>query len=175
MKLSHSPPAAALAAALVVSACSEARNPAAHRRTFSVTAASAITYSGRATVVQAGVLGQQINLGDTGPLPPEGGAQEKSLLDATVPGLLSVVVLHASTVGEGNHSRSEASVAQLSLAAGGNTISAGFLMARAEARGTDRGATSSGSSEIAELPINNASIVVSGAPNQTILRPNGQE
>ncbi len=98
----------------------------------------------------------------------------KSLVDARVPGLLSVEVLHASTVGEGNHSRSEASVAQLSLAAGGNTISAGFLMARAEARCTDAGASTSGSSEIAELTINNASIVVSGQPNQTILLPNGQ-
>src|SRR3989449_4310768 len=173
MKLSHSPPAAALAAALVVSACSDARNPAAPRPAFSATAASAITYSGRATVVQAGVLGQQINLGDTGPLPPEGGAQEKSLLDATVPGLLSVVVLHASTVGEGNHSRSEASVAQLDRAAGGNTISAGFLMARAEARCTDGGATTSGSSELAELTINNASAVVSGQPNQPIFLPTG--
>jgi len=174
MKLSHSPPVAALAAALLVSACSDARHPAAPRPAFLATAASATTYSGRATVVQAGVLGQQINLGDTGPLPPEGGAQEKSLLDATVPELLSVEILHASTVGEGNHSRSEASVAQLSVAAGGNTISAGFLMARAEARCTDGGATTSGSSEIAELTINNASIVVSGEPNQTILLPNGQ-
>src|SRR3989454_87003 len=174
MKLSHSPPVAALAAALLVSACSDARNPAAPRPAFLATAASATTYSGRATVVQAGGLGQQINLGGTGPLPPEGGAQEKSLLDATVPELLSVEILHASTVGEGNHSRSEASVAQLSVAAGGNTISAGFLMARAEARCTDGGATTSGSSEIAELTINNASIVVSGEPNQTILLPNGQ-
>src|SRR2546425_5837528 len=174
MKLSHSPPVAALAAALLVSACSDARNPAAPRPAFLATAASATTYSGRATVVQAGVLGQQINLGDTGPLPPEGGAQEKSLLDATVPELLSVEILHASTVGEGNHSRSEASVAQLALGAGGNTISAGFLMARAEARCTDGGATTTGSSEIAELTINNASIVVSGEPNQTILLPNGQ-
>ena len=175
MKLFHSPPVAALAAALLVSACSDAQNLAAPRPAFSATSASAITYSGRATVVQAALpLLAPITIVDAGPLPPEGGAQEKSLVDARVPGLLSVEVLHASTVGEGNHSRSEASVAQLSLAAGGNTISAGFLMARAEARCTDAGATTSGSSEIAELTINNASIVVSGQPNQTILLPNGQ-
>jgi hypothetical protein len=175
MKLFHSPPGAALVAALLVSACSDAQNLAAPRPAFSATSASAITYSGRATVVQAALpLLAPITIVDAGPLPPEGGAQEKSLVDATVPGLLSVEVLHASTVGEGNHSRSEASVAQLSLAAGGNTISAGFLMARAEARCTDAGATTSGSSEIAELTINNASIVVSGQPNQTILLPNGQ-
>jgi hypothetical protein len=91
-----------------------------------------------------------------------------------VPGLLSVAVLHASTVGAGNHSRSEASVARLSLTAGGNTISAGFLMARAEARCTDGGATTIGSSEIAELTINNESVVISGQPNQTIFLPTGR-
>jgi hypothetical protein len=175
MKISHSPPVAALAAALFVGACSDARNPAAPRLAFLATSSSAITYSGRATVLRAAVLGlQPITLVDAGPLPPDGGADDKSLLDATVPGLLSVVILHASTVGEGNHSRSEASVAQLSLAAGGNTISAGFLMARAEARCTGGGATTSGSSEIAELTINNQSIVVSGQPNQTVPLLNGQ-
>jgi len=174
MQILHSPPVAALAAALFVGACSDARNPAAPRPVFTATSASAATYSGRATVVQATVLGlQPIILVDAGPLPPEGGADEKSLLDATVPGLLSVAVLHASTVGEGNHSRSEASVAQLFLAAGGNTISAGFLMARAEARCTNGGATTSGRSEIADLKINDQSVVISGQPNQTISLPNG--
>jgi len=175
MKLSHSPPVAALAAALLVGACSEARNPGAPRPAFLSTSPSAVTYSGRATVVQATLLGlQPITLIDAGPLPPEGGADEKSLVDATVPGLLTVEVLHASTVAEGNHSRSEASVARLSLTTGGNTISAGFLMARAEARCTTGGATTSGSSEIADLTINNQSVVISGQPNQTISLPNGQ-
>ena len=175
MKLSHSPPAAALAAALVVSACSDARNPAAPRPAFLATAASATTYSGRATVVQAGVLNlDPILIADAGPLPPEGGADEQSLVDATVPTLLSVEVLHASTVGTGNHSRSEASVASLSLTAGGYAISAGFLMARAEARCSGGEATTSGSSEIADLKINDQSIAISGEPNQTISLPNGR-
>jgi len=174
MKLSHSPPVAALAAALLVSACSDARNPAAPRPAFLATAASATTYSGRATVVQAALpLLAPITIVDAGPLPPEGGADEQSLVDATVPGLLSVEVLHASTVGEGNHSRSEASVAQIALSAGGNTISAGFLMARAEARCSGGEATTSGSSEIADLTINNQSVVISGQPNQTIFLPAG--
>jgi hypothetical protein len=175
MKVSHSPSVVVLVAALLVCACSDARNPAAPRPAFLATSSSSVTYSGRATVLQATVLGlQPITLVDAGPLPPEGGAQEQSLLDATVPGLLSVEVLHASTVGEGNRSRSEASVAALSLAAGGNTVSAGFLMARAQAQCTDAGATTSGSSEIAELTINNQSVVISGQPNQTIALPNGQ-
>jgi hypothetical protein len=175
MKIPQSPPVAALAAALLVGACSDARNPAAPRPAFLATAASATTYSGRATVVQAAVLNlEPILIVDAGPLPPEGGADEQSLVDATVPGLLGVEVLHASTVGEGNHSRSEASVAQLALSAGGNTVSAGFLMARAEARCSGGEATTSGSSEIADLTINNQSIVISGEPNQTIFLPTGR-
>src|SRR5256885_7446550 len=47
-------------------------------------------------------------------------------------------------------------------------------MAQAEARCTGGGATTSGSSEIAELTINNQTIVVSGQPNQTIPLLNGQ-
>ena len=118
MKLSHSPLVAAVTAALLVGACRDARNPAAPRPAFLATAASATTYSGRATVVRAGVLNlDPILITDAGPLPPEGGADEQSLVDATVPSLLSVEVLHASTVGTGNHSRSEASVAQLALSA----------------------------------------------------------
>jgi hypothetical protein len=69
------------------------------------------TFSGQATVVQANVLGfQPIALGDTGPLPPQGGSQDASLLSASVPGLLSVQVVHAATVAMGNASRAEASV-----------------------------------------------------------------
>ena len=48
-------------------------------------------------------------------------------------GLLAAEVLHASTVGQGNASRSEASVAELSLTLAGNTIAADLLQARAGA------------------------------------------
>src|SRR5256885_14983489 len=171
MKLSQSLPVAALAAALLVGACSEARNPAAPGPAFSTTSAPAITYSGRATVVQAALAGlKPITFADAGRLPPEGGSDDASLLDASVPGVLTVEVLHASTVAEGNHSRSEASVASLSLTAGGNTISAGFLMAQAEARCTGGGATTSGSSEIAGLTINKQNNPGSGQRKPTQIR-----
>jgi hypothetical protein len=65
-------------------------------------------------------------------------------------------------------------VAELSVTAGGNTVSAGFLMARAEAKCTNGTASASGSSDIARLGINGQTIVVSGAPNQTIMLPNGR-
>ncbi|MCA1592770.1 MAG: hypothetical protein LC754_09000, partial [Acidobacteria bacterium] len=71
------------------------------------------TFSGQATVVKAVVAGQPITLSDTGALDSTGGEKEASLLEAAVPGLLTAEVLHASTVGNGNNSRSEASVANL--------------------------------------------------------------
>ncbi|MCI0606596.1 hypothetical protein L0156_26730 [bacterium] len=132
------------------------------------------TFSGQATVVSANVLGNEVVLSDTGPLPSSGGSLEASLLEATVPGLLTAEVLHASTIGQGNTSRSEASVANLSLTVGGNTITADFLMARAEAKCSQGRAFISGSSEIVNVVINGQQIVVSGAPNQTIDLPNGR-
>ena len=135
----------------------------------------AASYSGRATVVQATVLGlSPVVLSDAGPLPPEGGAEHASLLNASVPGLLTAEVLHASTVGQGNASRSEASVAEVSLTVAGNTISAGLLQARAAATCTDGGATASGSSEIATLSVNGQTIAISGAPNQRVALPVGE-
>lgn len=132
------------------------------------------TFSGRAAVVQATVLGVQTTLAEAGPLPEEGGAEEASLLTATVPGLLTAEVLHASTVGQGDRSHSEASVANLALTAGGNSIIAGFLMARATALCAAPGASASGSSEIAGLVVNGMPISVTGEPNQTVGLPNGQ-
>jgi len=131
------------------------------------------TYSGQATVVRATVLGVTTVLSDTGPLPSSGGALEASLLEAHVDGLLDAEVLHATTIGQGNQSRSEASVANLALTVAGNTINADFLMARATAECQPGGPAVSGSSEIAVLVINGQTIAVTGQPNQTILLPNG--
>lgn len=131
-------------------------------------------FSGQATVVRASVLGVETELVNAGPLPPEGGAAEDTLLEAEVPGLLTAQILHASTVGQGRRSESEASAANLSLTAGGNTVSAGLLMARARAECHGGNASVSGSSEIASLVINGKTITVSGEPNQTIDLPNGR-
>jgi hypothetical protein len=136
-------------------------------------AANGNSFSGQGTVVQATVLGTTTTLADTGPLPSSGGAQEASLLTANVPGLLDAAVLHATTVGQGNASRSEASVAQLSLTVGGQSISADFLMSRAEASCSSGSAAASGSSEIVGLVVNGQAIDVSGAPNQTVSLPFG--
>jgi hypothetical protein len=173
MRMSPRSMVGALVSALLVSACSETRNPAAPKPSFITSPSQSTTFSGDATVVKANVLGVSTELVHAGPLPSSGGADEETLLAASVPGLLTAEVLHASTVGQGDHSRSEASVAKLTATVGGNTISAGFLMARAEAKCSNGNPTTSGSSEIAELVINGQTIVVSGAPNQTITLPNG--
>ena len=132
-------------------------------------ASQATSYSGRATVLQAAVFGfSPVVLANAGPLPPSGGAEEASLLNASVPGLLAAEVLHASTVGQGNASRSEASVAELSLTVAGNTVSAGLLQARAAAVCSDGGATASGSSDITALSVNGQTVTVSGEPNQRV-------
>jgi hypothetical protein len=131
-------------------------------------------YSGQATGVRATVLGTTTVLSDTGPLPPSGGALEASLLQAEVPGVLKTGVLHASTIGQGNESRSEASAADADLTVGGNSISADFLMARAVATCSQGTASVSGSSDVARLVINGQTIAVSGQPNQTVDLPNGR-
>src|SRR3989454_2143336 len=132
----------------------------------------ATTFSGQATGVRATVLGITAVLADTGPLPPSGGAREASLLDASAGGL-SAEVVHASTIGQGDRTRSEASLANVSLALEGNTVSATFLAARAIAACTEQGPQISGSSEVADLVVNGQPIVVTGAPNQTIPLPVG--
>ncbi len=135
---------------------------------------SSAIFSGQATVVRATLpLAGTIVLSDTGPLPQSGGALEASLLNVGVPNLLTAEVAHASTVGQGDRSRSEASAAALALTVDGNTIGADFLMASATAVCGPGGASASGNSELARLVINGQQVVVSGAPNQTIMLPGG--
>src|SRR5437588_1977792 len=107
--------------------------------------ATSTMFSGRATAVRVTVLGITTALGDTGPLPSSGGSQEASVLSESVPGLLSAEALHASTIGQGDRSRTEASVASLNLTAGGNSVGATFLMARATAICAAGSASASGS------------------------------
>lgn len=133
----------------------------------------ATTFSGQATGINATVLGINTVIADTGPLPSSGGALQASLLTASVPGLLTADVLHATTIGQANESSSEASVADLSLTVAGNTIAASFLMSQAVAACTGTSPSVSGSSELADLAINGQQISVSGQPNQTIALPNG--
>src|SRR2546425_131483 len=118
-------------------------------------------FSGQAYVVQATVPPlSPITVDDTGPLPSSGGAQEASLLDVppislgTVGALNGGDVAHATAIGRGNSSRSEASVADLSLTDAGNTIAADLLMpdVTAQCRGTSPSV--SGGAALAKLVLN---------------------
>src|SRR5438034_10460378 len=70
----------------------------------------ATALSGQAAGVRGTVLGITAVVADTGPLPESGGAREASLLNVSAGGL-SAEVVHASTVGQGDGTRSEASLA----------------------------------------------------------------
>ncbi len=133
------------------------------------------TFSGQATVLRATVLGNTVSpVSDTGPLPSSGGALQASLLTVNVPGLATAEVAHATTIGQGNHSDSEASVANLNLTVVGNTITADLLMASAEAKCSNGAASVTGSANIVGLVVNGQAISVSGQPNQTVSLPVGQ-
>lgn len=171
----------ALAAFLLVS-CEKPIEPVALAPDALTSSTAQTTFSGQATVLKAVAQVPNappitITLGDTGPLPESGGARESSLLTVSpnqTGGILGAEVVHAATVGQGQSSRSEASVAEANLTVAGNSIRAGLLQSRAQATCDGSGAASaSGSSEIVGLVINGQAIVVSGQPNQTVVLPLG--
>lgn len=138
------------------------------------------TFSGRATVIQGTIAGIDLNLSDTGPLDPSGGARENSLLcypdgpdcQIGVPdvtgGAVSAKVLHASTVGRGEHSRSRASAAEVSITVAGIPIQADLITAIAEASCQAGVAAVSGGAQLVNLVIDNVPVAVTGEPNQTL-------
>lgn len=148
-----------------------------------VSATSATTFSGEATVVRAqvtplGVVAPVgITLVPTGALPSSGGALNATLLHlnidkAQTAGLLSLdaEVAHAHTVGQGKQSRAQATVASLDLDVAGNQVGATFLEALASAVcDAVGGATATGSSVITDLVVNGTGYSVGTEPNQVIV------
>ena len=133
-----------------------------------------ISFSGEATAFRANVVGVVTVFSHAGPLGSSGGAAEASLVQTSIPGLLSADVLHASTIGQGDRSRSEASLGTLVVnCAVSQTITASFVSARAEAVCTESGVQLTGSSEVTNLYINGAPVVCTGEPNQTVWLPLG--
>jgi len=171
----------ALAASVLVG-CEKPTGPTTYDPSASLTSSTRTTFSGDARVIQATVLAlPTIVVGEAGPLDASGGADHSTLLSATISKqqtlnllALDAEVVHAATVGQGNHSRAEASVADASLNVVGNTIQADVLSSRAEARCDGAGgASASGSSEILGLVVNGTPITVTGEPNQTVDLPAG--
>ena len=138
-------------------------------------AAAGQTISGQARVVQSTTIDPlgttTTTLADTGTLGDSSDVRQSSQLAGNVPGVLSGGVLHATTIGYPDEVDSEASLANLALTVGGNTIGADFVMARAMAV---QGLGSSGAVSISGLSINGLLIEVTGLPNQTVGIPGGQ-
>lgn len=139
-------------------------------------AAASQTVSGQARVVQTTTVDPlgtitTTTLADTGMLNDSSDTRQSSQLSGNVRGLLSVGVLHATTIGYPDEVDSEASLADLALTVGGNTIGADFVMARATA---SQGVGGSGVVSISGLSVNGLRIDVTGLPNQTVGIPGGQ-
>jgi hypothetical protein len=131
--------------------------------------AQTLTYSGEAKVAGASVLGLiNVSIEDTGQLPSSGGSLSKQLLHATVPGVLDLHLLSASTNGANNETDSHASVATATVTVPGIYITADVLTSSATASCSVGQASASGSSVITALHVNGLSITVTGQPNQTI-------
>ncbi|CAN5199941.1 hypothetical protein BH09ACT13_BH09ACT13_10350 [soil metagenome] len=99
--------------------------------------------------------------------------------NATVLGLATANVLNAQTSTESSGAMSNASVADVTITLGGNTIAATLLQSSALVKCTPgapfhpgRPAFSS-ASKIATLSVNGVSLAVTGKPNQTITLPGG--
>src|SRR5262249_8922066 len=127
---------------------------------------SATTFGGRATVVDADVLGIRTIISDTSPVPSSGGPLQSTLLTASAPRLLTGALPHAAVVAQGDFSHAQTSVANLDLSAAGAQVTAGFLMSRASAQRINGKALVSGSSDVVDLNVNGTAIAVSGQPNQ---------
>ncbi len=160
--------------AYVVTA-SNAAGESAFSETLEATPFPEADYSGRAFVAGVSVLGGTATWSDTGELPPEGGSQEISALSFSEPGLIAGDVGHAFTIGQADRTRSEASVGEIVIDAGGVPIEAGFVMARALAVFQPDGTTGlSGGSEIGGLVVAGVPVILTGEPNQVVGLPNGQ-
>lgn len=134
------------------------------------------TYAGRATVLGASVnaLGIPVALtvSDTGELDPTGGMRDAHFAALSTPQPLQVDLGLASAVTVGSGDRTDSTAALLGLdldiSAGLVKVAASVVTSNALAICAGGSATYSGSSTIADLVINNSSINVTGAPNQTI-------
>jgi hypothetical protein len=109
-------------------------------------------------------------LADTGPLGGPHDARDASLLEWTIPSLLTGEVLHATTIGRETQVESQASLGNLVLSIAGTTISAEFVLARATAAA---GPAAAGHAVIAGLLVNGLPILATGEPNQRIDVPGG--
>ena len=141
----------------------------------SATPALATTnYAGRATALAATVSGVPIARVDTGELPGSGGSLDASEPTAGVPDTASADTLHASTIGIGDFTHSEASVGGVAVTAGLYSVSADLAMSRANADNEGGWVILDARSHVDGLLLNGLPVVVTGDPNQVIPLAGGQ-
>lgn len=135
---------------------------------------SAVSYSGEAAAFRATVLGLHDSIADTGSLSASGGARQASTLSFGLPGLATAETAHATVIGHGNSTESEASMANFRLTVGADVIGADFLMARVVARCTPAGVSVGMDPTIVGLHVNGQPVTVTTQPNFTIPLPDGK-
>ena len=182
MSMFRSPCAVGLGGALALAIL--AKGPAAieARAQFQTTPT---LFSGQATAVSGKVLGLPITLVDTGTVAPEGGTLEAHLicypngancalgLPDMTNGALGAEVLNATVVAQGHHSNARASVADVTVNAAGQSVSATLVQAQAGAQCTGSQASVHVEATVVDLIINGQAINVSGEVNQQIQLPAG--
>jgi len=136
-------------------------------------AAAAQAVNGQARAAQATVSGltgtTTTALGDAGTLSGANDARHASQLTGSIPSIVGGEALHATTIAGSDEVDSESSIAGVTVSAGGNTITASFVMARATSiRGVD-----SGNATISGLSINGVPIPVADSANQRLAIPGG--
>jgi hypothetical protein len=141
-------------------------------------ASSSTSFQGQASAVSGVVLGNAVAVADSGALAASGGAQEASALEASVASGLAVGACHAAVVGGGNVASAEAAVANVSFTGnatffGTTTITAEFVMSRAEAICAATGLSINGAVQVTGLVINGQAVVVTGAANQFVFLSDG--
>ena len=139
-----------------------------------VAASTPIAYSGRGIAFSGTVAGTPAGFADTLSLPSTGGNQDAEMISVGVPGLLGGASLHASTIGQSDRTRTEASVGAVSITAGSDSIQADFAMSRAMAVSSHGAPVLGGSSEVSNLVVNGVAVAVTGQVNQIVPLPDGQ-
>jgi len=141
--------------------------------------ATVSSFSGEGCIVKAQVLNLQPVAVGCATLPAAGGAEQSSLLTVPSTALVPLGTLNgaevfgAHTVGQGNQSDTNASVASLDATILNQRIQATFLASHAHAECGAGGAAVSGSSELVELTVNGNEIAVAEQPNTVLFNDAG--
>jgi hypothetical protein len=138
------------------------------------TTLSAVSYSGEAAAFRATVLGVHDSIADSGSLSASGRARQASTLSFELPGVATGETAHATVIGHGNSTESEAAMANFRLTVGADVIGANFLMARVVARFTSTGVSVGMDPTIIGLHVNGQPVTVTTQPNFTIPLPDGK-